>query len=141
MTINKDAFCMILSPMSGRFEPVRETISEILLDLGIRPIRIDERGMSLITENILSEITKADLIIADITDGNPNVMYELGFAHALKKPVLHIVEKGAGSIPFDLAGSLYYAYDSPKKPSDAKKFKEKFGGMIASWVRRNLSYA
>jgi nucleoside 2-deoxyribosyltransferase len=138
--VKKDAFCMILSPLGEKSEPVRETLLEILLSLGIKPVGMkeSEAGMGLITENIFSEIAKADLIIADITGGNPNVMYELGFAHALKKPVLHIVEKGANSIPFDLAGSLYYVYDTGESK---KRMKEKFSGMIKSWALRNLSYA
>ncbi len=142
MTSKNDALCLIISPLNEEFDPVRETINEILTGLSIRSIRIDERpNAGHLWESVLQDIAKADLIIADITGSNPNVMYELGFAHALKKPVLQIVEKEVGSVPFDLAGSLYYAYDSPKKPSDVKKFKEKFGKTIANWAQRNLSYA
>ncbi|MGI8655084.1 MAG: hypothetical protein ACR2LC_07685 [Pyrinomonadaceae bacterium] len=142
MTSKNDALCLILGPLDGEFDLVRETINEILVGLGIRPIRIDDRTYGIhLSESVLQDIAKADLIIADITGSNPNVMYELGFAHALKKPVLQIVEKEAGNIPFDLAGSLYYSYDSPKRPNEIKKFKEKFGETIANWAQRSLSYA
>ncbi|MDT5272816.1 MAG: hypothetical protein QOH49_5002 [Acidobacteriota bacterium] len=138
--VKKDAFCMLLGPLSEKYEPVRQTLSEILLSVGIRPVDVKEMkgGAALLTENIFSEIAKADLIIADITDVNPNVMYELGIAHALKKPVLHIVEKGAERIPFDLAGSLYYVYDTG---ASKKRMKEKLGEAVKTWARRNLSYA
>ena len=46
-----------------------------------------------IAENVLRSIERADLIIADLTGRNPNVMYELGFAHALRKPVLFILQE------------------------------------------------
>jgi hypothetical protein len=64
-----------------------------------------------VSESISRSLERADLVIADITDGDPNVMYEVGFSHALKKPVLPLVRRGAGQIPSDLSGYLYFTYD------------------------------
>src|ERR1043166_8940759 len=51
--------------------------------------RVDEQ---VFTENILSriinQIAKADIIVADMSDRNPNVFYETGYAHALGKTVV-----------------------------------------------------
>ena len=41
-----------------------------------------------ISLQILQAIGDADLIVADLSEHNPNVMYELGFAHALGKPTI-----------------------------------------------------
>jgi len=47
-----------------------------------------------ITPTIVNAIETADLIIADLSDANPNVYYELAIAHAFAKPVIHIIEEG-----------------------------------------------
>lgn len=46
-------------------------------------------GLTL-QETLLSSLKSMDLIIADITENNPNILYEIGFAHALKKPTILI---------------------------------------------------
>ena len=47
-------------------------------------------------------VRPADFVIADITGRNPNVLYELGIAHTLAKPVM-IISRDAADIPIDLA--------------------------------------
>jgi len=85
--------------------------------------------VSSVSESIYRSVEKADLIIADITDAHPNVMYELGFAHALRKRVLPLVQKGAGQIPSDLSGYLYFTYD-PEDPG-------KLLNVVGEWIYRN----
>ncbi len=66
-----------------------------------------------ISDYIDDMIKQADLIVADVTDANPNVMYEIGFAKAQKKPIVLIAE-GSRSIPLDLASFfvLIFGVDS-----------------------------
>jgi nucleoside 2-deoxyribosyltransferase len=71
------------------------------------------------------------MFIADISDGNPNVMYELGYAHALKKPVLPLVRRGTGQIPSDLSGYLYFSYD----PDNLHELV----AVVTQWIERNRS--
>ncbi|MCF3106585.1 hypothetical protein IPZ58_34220 [Streptomyces roseoverticillatus] len=54
-----------------------------------------------ITEQICQHVIESDLVIADVSGGNPNVMYELGLRHVTGKPTIHIGE--AGQLPFDIA--------------------------------------
>jgi nucleoside 2-deoxyribosyltransferase len=55
---------------------------------------------------IVRNIWQSEFIIADITGLNPNVMYELGFAHAMKKEVIIIYEDTDNDLeskfPFDI---------------------------------------
>jgi predicted nucleotide-binding protein len=61
---------------------------------------------------ITDVLTSADLVIADISEGNPNVLYELGYAHALRKNTILLVNRDAQpKIPSDLAGVLFLTYD------------------------------
>ena len=46
------------------------------------------KAITDILDDIWQAINAADFVIADITGRNPNVLYELGLAHALAKPVL-----------------------------------------------------
>lgn len=64
--------------------------------------RLDEQiFVENMLDRIFTNIAKADIIIADMTGRNPNVFYETGYAHALKKPVIALT-KNAEDIPFDL---------------------------------------
>lgn len=57
-------------------------------------IRADETYRpGIIIANVAKQIIESKLIIADITPSNPNVFYEVGFAHALNKPTILIAEK------------------------------------------------
>jgi hypothetical protein len=52
--------------------------------------------------NIWKELCRSECVIADITDHTPNVLYEIGLAHAVGKPIVLLVQKGH-PIPFDLS--------------------------------------
>ena len=54
-----------------------------------------------IVESIHRAIQEAPLLIADITDASPNVMYEVGLAQAQKKPLI-LIASSSRAIPFDL---------------------------------------
>ncbi|MER6461732.1 hypothetical protein ABT278_14840 [Streptomyces sp. NPDC001228] len=54
-----------------------------------------------INEQICRHVVESDLVVADVSGGNPNVMYELGLRHITGKPTIHIGE--AGQLPFDIA--------------------------------------
>jgi nucleoside 2-deoxyribosyltransferase len=70
---------------------------------GVRAVRGDDLfSPTDILEDIWQGLNAADFVIADITGRNPNVLYELGIAHTLAKPVL-ILSKEAADIPIDLA--------------------------------------
>jgi hypothetical protein len=72
--------------------------------------RVDEQifveGM---LDRIFNQINKADFIVADMTAKNPNVFYEVGYAHALDKVVLLITQRAA-DIPFDLKHRQHIVY-------------------------------
>lgn len=54
-----------------------------------------------ITEQILDALAAADVVIADITDLNANVIYELGYADASRTPLI-IMSQDPATSPFDL---------------------------------------
>lgn len=66
-----------------------------------RADQISEPGT--ITAQIVERLVEDDLVIADMTDHNPNVFYELAIRHAYKKHVIHFISSDQ-KIPFDVAG-------------------------------------
>jgi nucleoside 2-deoxyribosyltransferase len=89
-----------------------------------------------IMDEIWQSIEKADLIIADITEHNANVFYELGIAHALEKKVMLIRNKKGGErIPFDISKWRYIEYElTPKK---TEEFKENLSKAYKEFVSKN----
>ena len=96
-------FVFVLMPFDKAFDDVYK--------LGIRAAceragayceRVDEQHFKeLILQRIYNQIAKADLIVADMSGRNPNVFYEVGYAHALDKEVV-LLTRSADDIPFDL---------------------------------------
>lgn len=62
----------------------------------------DEDNQQNILADIISPIYAADIILADLTGLNPNVMYELGLAHSFNKKTIIITRDDLGQLPFDL---------------------------------------
>lgn len=64
-----------------------------------------------IINDVFSEIKKSDYIIADLSGHNPNVYYELGYAHALDKIVI-LITNDRSSLPFDISHHRIISYDN-----------------------------
>ncbi|MBC6950141.1 DUF1566 domain-containing protein [candidate division KSB1 bacterium] len=78
---------------------------------GFKAVRADELiGPFNIHRDIIEYIFSSDAIIADLTDWNPNVFYELGVAHAVANKTIMIVQKGQ-ELPFDIHNYRCIAYD------------------------------
>jgi hypothetical protein len=73
--------------------------------------RVDEQiFQGSILSRIYNQIEKADLIIADLSNKNPNVFYETGYAHALNKNVI-LLTQNSDDIPFDLKHYPHIIYN------------------------------
>lgn len=122
--------CFIVSPIGDENSETRKRSDQLLKHI-IQPIcqsenleciRIDQVSRSdTITESILSELRNADLVIADITDHNPNCFYELGYRAALEKPLIQMKNHSA-TIPFDISTirTIDYNLSDLDKTEDTK---------------------
>ena len=52
------------------------------------------------------------MVIADITPDNPNVYYELGYAHGIDKPTILLSDRKREELPFDVSGFRTLFYDN-----------------------------
>lgn len=80
---------------------------------GFDVIRADDIYKSgLIIEDITRSIQESSFVIADITPNNPNVYYEVGYAHGIKKPTILLSERQREALPFDVSGFRALFYDN-----------------------------
>jgi hypothetical protein len=91
--------------------PVYEMVKRAAEGLDLTVGRADDIATpGRITDQIVEAIGTADVIVADITDLNPNVMWEVGVAHALGKQVVILNQHIDGS-PFDIRDYRQIQYD------------------------------
>jgi hypothetical protein len=104
-------FCFVLMPFTDAFDDVYQLgIKAACANAGAYCERVDEQIFhERILDRIYNQIAKADLVIADMTDRNPNVFYEVGYAHALGKLTILLTQK-ADDIPFDLKHFPHIVY-------------------------------
>ncbi len=103
----------VLMPFSESLNDVYEfLIKGALSEAGYQVKRADDiRSQSNILEDIVKGIIDSDLIVADLTDSNANVYYELGIAHALQKKVV-LITQDIDEIPFDLKSYRVIGYST-----------------------------
>lgn len=104
-------FVFVLMPFDAKFNDIYKFgIKGAAEEAGAYAERIDEQIFTEgILERVFNQINKADVVVADMTGRNPNVFYEVGYAHALGKLVL-LLTQDADDIPFDLKHHQHTVY-------------------------------
>lgn len=111
--VSTDDSCFVMmpfaSPVGGYYESIYKPAIE---KAGLTAIRADTEifGAGKIMDQIWSGINDASVLVAELTGKNPNVFYELGIAHALRKPVV-LVSSNEDDVPFDLQHIRVIYYD------------------------------
>jgi hypothetical protein len=90
--------------------------------------RVDQEDYSGdVVEKIQSLIRQSAAVIADLSEARPNVLYEVGFAHALRKPTVHISSTPLDRLPFDVRNWNTIPYEQGQtnklKPTLTKRLK------------------
>jgi hypothetical protein len=124
--------CFVISPIGEEGTEIRRRSDQILNhvikpaaeECGYEIIRADtisEPG--LITNQVIQHILEDALIVADLTGRNQNVFYELAIRHAIRKPLVQLIQLGE-SIPFDVSQSRTIQVDHHDLDSVAQCKKE-----------------
>ena len=113
--------CFIITPIGDENSEIRRHI-EGIIDAVIKPAleewyeievahRISTPGS--ITKQIIEAIYNSKLVIANLTNCNPNVMYELALRHGIGKPVIMIAVEGT-KLPSDIMmqRTIFYRNDA-----------------------------
>ena len=99
-------------PFGGYFDEYYDNIYKPAIEkANMDSFRADNIYMpSTIIKDIWNLIQSSTIILADLTRKNANVFYELGLAHASKKPVIFIAES-MDDVPFDLRAQRVIIYN------------------------------
>lgn len=93
-------------------EVLRSIITPAGVAAGFQVETANRQGSDIIQSTIINDLLDADLVIADLTDHNPNVLFELGVRLAVDKPVALVKATGTGRI-FDVDNILrVYEYNA-----------------------------
>jgi hypothetical protein len=111
--------CFVISPIGEEKSEVRKRSDMVLKHIispaakehKLRALRSDHISIpGMITTQIINHIINDRIVVADLTDQNPNVFYELALRHAFKKPIIQLVLAGQ-KLPFDVHGTRTIQYD------------------------------
>jgi len=136
---NKDKTWFIITPIGDDQSDIRRA-AEGVIDAVIVPALVnmgfEEKNINVahrmpspgsINRQVITSVLECDLAIANLTNLNPNVMYELAIRHAARKPVIQICQKGT-RLPFDITEerTIFYTNDM----AGVIELSENFKGMI-----------
>ena len=129
----------VLMPLAEEFDGVYTYfIKSVLEDAGFEVVRADEiKGQNNILRDVIEGIARSDLIVADMTRANANVFYELGIAHTLRKPVVHITQSRKDS-PFDIESYRSLEYDTHF--SEIGKAKENLAKLAKDFLQGTAQF-
>lgn len=129
---SSDDTCAIMMPFAPEFKAVRAVIRSACDPVGLRPIVADEVWDSpSIVQDVFDIIFRARIVVADFSGLNPNVMYEMGLAHALGRDVVPITQP-TGKLPFDVAHYRTIVYENTEEGLSVlrRRLEQAFRGVL-----------
>lgn len=125
--------CFFVTPLGDDNSPERvraNNVMDFILSPALQecgyatpPERADQMPHpGRITHQIIDKLINADLVVADLSDHNPNVFYELAIRHAVRKPIVQIIHTNY-TIPFDVANqrTIFYDHQDLRLADEARK--------------------
>jgi hypothetical protein len=119
----------VMMPFAAELRPVYKAIRGACAANDLECLRVDDIWEeSVIIQDIFNLIFRAQVVVADFTGKNPNVMYETGIAHTLGKHVIPI-SQSLTDVPFDMQHHrvLKYHPNSEGLATLGKELQRKLG--------------
>jgi hypothetical protein len=127
------AKCFVMQPFASPFGGYYTSVFKPAIEkAGLHAVRADDEifGTGKIMDQVWRGINEADVLVAELTTKNANVFYELGLAHALRKPVV-LIASNEQDVPFDLRHIRVILYDQ-SDPFWGQKLVDKLADNIQS---------
>jgi hypothetical protein len=117
-----EKLCFVIGPMGGgalaRLHTLAyEVVAPLLAPHGYTVETPDHAEIGKIMDQVLLSLDQADLLVADLTGHNPNVLYELGIYHTAGRPYVTVRDPAASAAhdraaaPFDVAAYRFTDLD------------------------------
>ncbi len=127
----KERICFVICPIGGPNSPERKRSDQVLkhiirpaaVEAGFKAIRADEiDSPGTITRQVIGHIIDADMVIADLTGANPNVLYELAIRHVIRKPVVQLID-ASETLPFDITAqrTIFFSHTDLDSADEARE--------------------
>ncbi len=119
--------CFVIQPYnSSNTKLYDDEIVPAINAAGFEAVRADRNSgsQSSLVDQLLRYIRESTACLAEITENNPNVYYEVGYAVACNKPVILIRKKDEGSNPFNLKVNKTLFYETNSSADYEKLRKE-----------------
>lgn len=137
--------CFVVTPIGDESTDIRRHIDGII-DQAIIPaigkefdVKVAHREYEVgsINDRVIQRVYNSDLVIANLTTLNPNVMFELAIRYSFGKPTIAIAEKGT-KLPFDIIdeNTIFYIND----PAGAAELKENIKRFVEKLDWNNTTY-
>lgn len=129
--------CLVISPVGEEGSETRVKADDLLENVlrpaaegrGYTVVRADQLPTpGQITPQLAKLLVEADLVLADLTEHNPNVLYELAVRHASAKPCVQLMG-GDGELPFDVKDFRTIRLETPNYGA-AKKAQDEIARQI-----------
>ena len=133
--------CFVIQPFdSGKYDKRYDGIYKpAIIAAGLEPYRVDnDSGVLVPIDSIEKGIKQAAICLADITEDNPNVWYELGYAFAAQKLVVMVcsTDRPGKKYPFDIQHRSIIPYMADA-PSDFEKLRESLTAKLKALSERS----
>jgi hypothetical protein len=127
--------CFVMMPFGSWFDRYYQDIyTPAIKEAGFEPVRADELFTTgSVVEQIWEQMQKAKVLLADLSGKNANVFYELGLAHAAKKPVV-FTSALVDDVPFDLRHLRVIIYDI-REPEWAPRLRKSISDYLRNAMK------
>lgn len=125
--------CYVIVPSDKEFNPIKEVMKGVSKEINAQLISSQQIATSPLEDSIYSEITKVDLVIADISQPKPDIFYEIGLAHAMGKPIIFLIQKDAAANIAYLRSGLSISYTTTNE--GLSEFRDRFRALLKNFMR------
>jgi hypothetical protein len=125
----------------GRYDQLYEEIfSPAIKGASLTPYRVDkDPAASIPIDTVAEQIAASVACFAELSEDNPNVWFELGFAIAKDKPLCLVCSTARKKFPFDVQHRQIIQYSDDPVPSDFAKLQQQITDRLLAVVTENES--
>ena len=132
--------CFVIQPFDEKYNKrFNDIYKPAINEAGFEAVRIDtDNSPKFIFEDIIDGIKESKICFAEISENNPNVWFEVGYAFACEKDVIMVCFEGAREqYPFDVRHMNIISYKNDSL-SDFEKLKEDIINSIKNLNKRRI---